>query len=97
VRDKVYTHLREAHAGERKQGQTEEQFLYKTRKKGFGPFKKQWWSLSLNIKSPIMKELEAKFGFLFDKLDAGDTARYVKEFVKVIDVLPAVPAALRDA
>ena len=32
-------------ADERKDGETEEQFLYKTRKKAIGPFKRQLWTL----------------------------------------------------
>ncbi len=72
-REKVYAHLREAHAGEKKEGQTDEQFIYKTRKKGFGPFKKEWWSLPAEIKDPIMDELEKKFDFLFDKIGATGT------------------------
>ena len=35
-RDEVYDYLRKEFAGERKEGQTEEQFIYSTRKKGFG-------------------------------------------------------------
>jgi len=95
IRERIYDHLRTACASERKEGQTDEQFIYKTRKKGFGPFKKQWWSLSDAIKGPIMGDLESKFGFLFDKLAAGETDRYVKKFARVVDVWPEVPDVLR--
>lgn len=96
LREKVYAHLREACAGEKKEGQTDEQFIYKTRKKGFGPFKKEWWSLPDEVKAPIMDVLEEKFGFLFDKLDATDTARYVSAHVTATEVWPEVPAVLKD-
>jgi fructose/tagatose bisphosphate aldolase len=95
IRERIYDHLRTACADEKKEGQTDEQFIYKTRKKGFGPFKKQWWSLSDSIKEPVMNDLEEKFGFLFDKLAAGDTDQYVTDFVKVVEVWPEVPGALR--
>jgi fructose/tagatose bisphosphate aldolase len=96
VRERIYEHLHTAHAGEKKDGQTDEQFVYKTRKKGFGPFKKQWWSLSSDIRQAIMNDLEEKFGFLFDKLDAGDTAGYVAEFVKPVEVWTPVPDTLKS-
>jgi len=95
LRDKVYAHLREACAGEKKEGQTDEQFIYKTRKKGFGPFKKEWWNLPDDVKAPIMDVLEEKFAFLFDKLEATDTAKYVAEYVTTTEVWPEVPAELK--
>ncbi|MDI6890731.1 MAG: hypothetical protein QMC83_07335 [Thermodesulfovibrionales bacterium] len=38
----------------------EEQYIYSTRKKGLGPLKKRWWDLPLEVRRPIMKELESK-------------------------------------
>ncbi len=67
-RKDAYDLISKEFAKERKEGQTEEQFIYSTRKKGFGPIKKQWWDLPSDVKDPIMKELEDKFGLLFEKL-----------------------------
>lgn len=39
-RKMIYEFLKKQFASEWKEGQTEEQFIYSTRKKGFGPFKK---------------------------------------------------------
>ncbi len=75
----IYAHLHQAFAGEKKSGMTDEQFIYKTRKKGFGPFRSQFWNLSDAIKTEIGKELETKFHFLFEKLNAQNTNRYVRE------------------
>jgi len=75
----IYAHLHEHFANEKKPGMTDEQFIYKTRKKGFGPFKPQFWNLPEDIKSEIGKELEARFHFLFNKLNAQNTTRYVRE------------------
>ncbi|MCH7651015.1 MAG: class II fructose-bisphosphate aldolase, partial [Nitrospinae bacterium] len=75
----IYAHLHEHFANEKKPGMTDEQFIYKTRKKGFGPFKPQFWNLPEEIKSEIGKELEARFHFLFNKLNAQNTTRYVRE------------------
>ncbi len=85
-REHVYAHLRETCAGERKEGQTEEQFLYKTRKKGFGPLKRDWWNLPKPVRGAIGQTLEEKFAFLIDQLRVGDTREVVDRFVT-----PAAP------
>ena len=85
-RKDVYDFIKQEHAKERKEGQTEEQFIYSTRKKGFGPLKKKWWDLPSGIKAPIMKELEAKFGLLFEKLKVTNSTDIVKRTVKPIKV-----------
>ena len=53
---------------DRKDGQTDEQFHYKTRKKGYGPFKAEWWGLSAEIRDGMAKQLEDKFLFLFEQM-----------------------------
>jgi len=83
-REEVYGFIKQEHAKERKEGQTEEQFIYSTRKKGFGPLKKKWWDLPSNIKAPILQELEAKFGLLFNKLKVANTLDIVKRTVKPV-------------
>lgn len=77
----LYKHLVEKHSDEKKPGDTEEQFLYKTRKKGFGPFKRQMWTMDSRKRDAIGKELEARFNLLFDKLNGKDTAEHVKKWV----------------
>jgi len=85
-RKMIYDFLKTQFATEKKEGQTEEQFIYSTRKKGFGPFKKEWWSLPKEVKEPIMKELEDKFELLFGKLRVFNTRDIVNRTVKVIKV-----------
>jgi fructose/tagatose bisphosphate aldolase len=85
-RKEVYDFIKQEHAKERKEGQTEEQFIYSTRKKGFGPLKKKWWDLPSGIKEPIMKELEAKFRLLFEKLKVTNSSDIVKRTVKPVKV-----------
>jgi len=85
-RKEVYDFIKQEHAKERKEGQTEEQFIYSTRKKGFGPLKKKWWDMPSSIKEPIMKELEAKFGLLFEKLKVTNSTDVVKRTVKPVKV-----------
>ena len=70
-------------ASERKEGETDEQFVYKTRKKFIGPYKKQMWSFSSDIRGAMAKDLEKKFTFLFGKLNVNDTRDVVNKYVKV--------------
>jgi len=85
-REEVYGFIKQEYAKEWKEGQTEEQFMYSTRKKGFGPIKKKWWDLPSSVKEPIMKELADKFALLFTKLKVGNTTEIVKKTVKPVVV-----------
>lgn len=58
---------------------TEEQGIYKTRKRALGPFKKELWNLPEEAKESIMKELEEKFALIFEKLKAENTKHYIDE------------------
>lgn len=93
-RTEVYAYLKQECAKERKEGQTDEQFFYSVRKKGFGPMKKKWWDLPSSVKEPIMKELEAKFALLFEKLKVANTTDIVKRTVKPVAVKKEINAGL---
>ena len=96
LRRAVYDHLNKAHAGERKEGQTDEQFIYKTRKKGFGPFKKQMWDLPADIKGPICEALEKQFDFLFGQLGMPNTEDLLEKFIKPVSVEVPAPASAEN-
>jgi fructose/tagatose bisphosphate aldolase len=87
-KEEIYTHLRKKFASEKKNGETDEQFIYKTRKKGFGEFKAEFWKLSKEIRDGIGKELESKTDFLFDKLAVKNTRADV---VKTVQQTPIYP------
>ena len=53
-------------ADERKPDQTDEQFLYTTRKKAIGPFKRELWDLA--SKDEILAAQRRKFSFLYTEL-----------------------------
>ena len=93
-RNEIYDYIKQECAKERKEGQTEEQFMYSSRKKGFGTTKKKWWDLPASVKGPIMKELEAKFELLFDKLKVGNTVDIVKKSVKPVIVKKTITVKL---
>ncbi|RMG03219.1 MAG: aldolase, partial [Nitrospirae bacterium] len=86
LKDKIYSFIKENFASEWKEGKTEQQFLYSTRKKGLGPFKKEWWYLDKDIKEKILNALEDKFQFLFSKLNVFDTREYTDKFIKLVKV-----------
>lgn len=85
-RAEIYEYLKKECASEAKEGETEEQFIYKTRKKGFGSTKKKWWDLPASVREPIMKELEDKFDLLFTKLKVTNTMEIVNKTVKPVKV-----------
>ena len=68
LRQKIYAWLKVNAIDEKKETDTEEQFIYKTRKKALGPFKKEIMGLSKEIREEIAKEVEEKFDFLFQQL-----------------------------
>ncbi len=89
LRQEIYGYLRLHHAEERTPGQTEEQFMYSTRKKAFGPFKKQLWDLPRDTLDRITDALEAKMRFLFEKLAVDHTVDLVATYVTPVKV--AIP------
>ena len=95
LRARIYDHLRAELRGEWKEKDTEEQFIYKSRKKGFGPFKRELWSLPADVLDEICAELEGKFTFLFDKLKVNGTRPVLDKFIKPVDVPLKMPGALK--
>ena len=83
LKEKIYQWLKDNCADERKEGQTEEQFIYKTRKKGFGPFKLELHQMTEIEKQPIVASLKKQFEFLFEKLNVINTQDIVNKYFKV--------------
>ena len=94
LRVRIYDYLKKEAAADRKEGDTEEQFYYKTRKKGTGAFKKELWGLPKAVRTALGGELEAQFALLFKKLNVGGTLATVKRFVPPVDVPLKPPAGL---
>ena len=90
IRDFCFAHCTD----ERKPDETDEQFVYKTRKKAIGPFKRRMWDMGDDAKGPIIRDLEAKFEFLMEKLGVFGTKEVVAKHVPVSSgALPAYAAA----
>jgi fructose/tagatose bisphosphate aldolase len=82
---------------ERKPGETDEQFLYKTRKKAIGPFKRQLWTLPDDAAREIGAHLRDKFGLLFDELNIAGNRSLVDRYVTPVPMPRPLPAALGGA
>ena len=95
LRERIYAHLKTGHAADRKPGDTDEQFIYKTRKKGLGDFKRELWHLPPETLNALGAELEKQFSFLFRKLNMVGTVETVNRYVKPLDVPVKAPATLK--
>ena len=95
LRDKIYHYLKTELTGERKEDDTDEQFIYKTRKKGFGAFKRELWHLPQGVLKSIGAELENQFTFLFGKLNVKNTSDIVTKYIKPADIPLRIPESLR--
>jgi len=94
LRDEIYEYLKNNCADEWKNGLTKEQFIYKARKKGFGPFKEKLWNLSSEAREKICQSLEDKFSFLLKKLNATNTTDFVNKYVQSVHALKEIPHSL---
>ncbi len=95
LRDRIYAHLREQHSSERKKDQTDEQFYYSLRKKGFGPFKAELWSMDPKAAETLGRALEDKIRFLFKELRLSGTSKDLGRFIKPVKVEKPRPSAAR--
>jgi len=80
LKKRIYEWLKVNAANEAKLGETDEQFLYKTRKKAFGPFKKEIVGLPQKTRDTIADEIQDKFDFLFKQLNAVNNKESVDRY-----------------
>ena len=100
LREEIYAWLRVNAADERKAKDSEEQFLYKTRKKALGPFKRKLWDMAETTHASLGDAFDRKFEFLFTQLGVGGTAAHVDRFVHAPEQhrpAPSGPAAATAA
>jgi len=87
LKTKIYDWLKVNAISEKKEGETDEQFIYKTRKKALGPFKKDIMGLSQEMRDAIAKKIEEKFEFLFKQLNAVNNKELVDKYVTLKRVI----------
>ena len=94
LKEEIYAYLSANHADERKAGQTDAQFFYGSRKRAFGPFKRQLWDLPVETRDRIADDLEASFSLLMQRLGVADSAAIVDRFAPRVDVPASMPESL---
>jgi fructose/tagatose bisphosphate aldolase len=82
-------------ADERKDGQTDQQFVYTTRKKAIGPFKRQLWDLE--TKDEILAAQSRKIAFLFTELGVNGSEEMIDGYVRLVEIHRPLPDELREA
>ena len=92
---KVEAWVFENAADERKADQTDQQFVYSTRKKAIGPLKRELWDLE--SRDEILAAQRRKFAFLFTELGVNGSREMVDAYVRPVDVHRPIPGALRGA
>jgi len=96
-KEEIYVHLRKNFASEKKETDTDEQFIYKTRKKGFGEFKSKFWDLSNEIRTEIGSQLQKKVEHLFTQLKVEDTLEVTKRTTPLVKVSPILAQEIASA
>jgi fructose/tagatose bisphosphate aldolase len=81
-------------ADERGPSDTDDQFVYKTRKKALGPNKRALWELS--TKDQVLADQSAKLRFLFQQLAVTGTKAMVDRYVSAPVRHRPAPASLRS-
>jgi fructose/tagatose bisphosphate aldolase len=82
-------------ADERKDGQTDQQFVYTTRKKAIGPFKRELWDLP--AKDEILSAQSRKIAFLFTELGVNGSIEMVEGYIRPVEIHRPLPEALRES
>ncbi|PIY68788.1 aldolase [Candidatus Roizmanbacteria bacterium CG_4_10_14_0_8_um_filter_39_9] len=81
LKNRMYEWIKTNYAKDRKDGQSDEQFIYTMRKKAIGPFKKELWGMTEDEKKPIREALSRQFLSMFTKLNILNTDFLIKPYV----------------
>jgi fructose-bisphosphate aldolase, class II len=79
---------------ERKPDQSDQQFVYTTRKKAIGPFKRELWDLE--TKDEILAAQRRKVAFLFTELGVNGSKAMVERYIRPVPLHSPMPDALRE-
>ena len=81
--------------GERKAGDSDAQFYYKTRKKSLGAYKAELWSLPEDVKTALYQALEDQFAFFYTQLNVVDTRDLIDRLVTAVEYHQPAPKSSR--
>ncbi len=97
LKQRIYGYLAEHRASERKSGENDDQFYYKTRKRGLGPFKKELWMLPEDVRTLIGDTLQERFELIMRELNTAENAHLVDQHIRRVEVRVPAPDALTRA
>ncbi|HXF90833.1 MAG TPA: class II fructose-bisphosphate aldolase, partial [Candidatus Nitrosotenuis sp.] len=81
MKERLYDYVNQTLHIERGNDWTDEQFIYKLRKKAFGPYKRDIWYLSEDEKNVIRKALSEELEMLFQKLNLVGTSHTIRKYL----------------
>ena len=96
LKEKIYAWLHSKCIKEKKKDWTDDQFIYKLRKKALGPFKKEIHSLATDARIKISQVLEEEFSFLFKQLNIKNTKAEITKYIKKVPVNKKKEDFLKD-
>ncbi|MGI8477076.1 MAG: class II fructose-bisphosphate aldolase [Thermomicrobiales bacterium] len=92
LKSEIYAYLTEKAADERKPGQSDAQFFYGARKRGFGPFKRRMWEMPEAARTEIVATLQERYSLMMTRLGVAGSAELVDRIVAPVEVvIPAPP------
>lgn len=80
MRERMYEWIKRDLSDEMKPTMTEDQFLYSTRKKAWGPFKEHLWQLDTDEKQPVLDQIHAKIAYLCSQLHVRNTRHILMKY-----------------
>lgn len=95
LKDQIYRWLDVNAADERKAGESDAQFYYKSRKKAMGPFKPELWGLTEDAKQALYQAMEDQFHFFYKKLNVTDTRDLIDRTTQSVEVHKPMPKSAR--
>jgi len=87
LKTKIYDWLKTNAISEKTPDETEDQFIYKTRKKALGPYKLEIMGLPQETRDAIAKEIEEKFDFLFKQLNSVNNKELADKYITLKRVI----------
>lgn len=81
LKEKIYSWLTKHFYREKEKDWTNDQFIYRLRKKALGPFKKEIYTLPGELKDRIAANLEEEFYFLFSQLNLKNSREITDKFI----------------
>ncbi|MBI2867431.1 MAG: class II fructose-bisphosphate aldolase [Chloroflexi bacterium] len=97
LRQEMYAYLTSTFRADWRPNETQAQFLYRQRKRAFGPFKEQLWTIPEERKQHLRQALEGMLTDLFQQLGVAETKRVFAPHLRLVEVLPPRPQALQEA